>query len=97
MSIHRTRYSRWDGSQQINALTADDIMRSIADELVDVAPSEPHGANVVVVGDQVVMGTAFPETADRIAAYADFVHRVDLTEFAKADGCATCLSLVFTV
>jgi uncharacterized protein with von Willebrand factor type A (vWA) domain len=31
----RTRYSRWDGSQQINALTADDVMRAIADELVD--------------------------------------------------------------
>ena len=30
-----TRYSRWDGTQQINALTADDIMRSIADELVN--------------------------------------------------------------
>lgn len=35
MAIHRTRYSRWDGTQQINAVTADDIMRSIADELVD--------------------------------------------------------------
>jgi uncharacterized protein with von Willebrand factor type A (vWA) domain len=32
---HRSRYSRWDGTQQIGALTADDIMRSIADELVD--------------------------------------------------------------
>jgi uncharacterized protein with von Willebrand factor type A (vWA) domain len=31
----RTTYSRWDGTQQIDALTADDIMRSIADELVN--------------------------------------------------------------
>ncbi|MDQ2683047.1 MAG: VWA domain-containing protein [Chloroflexota bacterium] len=30
-----TRYSRWDGTQQIDAVTADDIMRSIADELVN--------------------------------------------------------------
>src|SRR5918992_2878600 len=30
-----TTYSRWDGTQQINALTADDVMRSIADELVN--------------------------------------------------------------
>ena len=35
MAPHRSRYSRWDGTQQIGALTADDIMRSIADELVD--------------------------------------------------------------
>jgi uncharacterized protein with von Willebrand factor type A (vWA) domain len=35
MAVHRTRYSRWDGTQQINALSADDIMRSIADELVN--------------------------------------------------------------
>ncbi|MBA3415666.1 MAG: hypothetical protein H0U10_10620, partial [Chloroflexia bacterium] len=29
------KYSRWDGTQQIDALTADDIMRAIADELVN--------------------------------------------------------------
>jgi uncharacterized protein with von Willebrand factor type A (vWA) domain len=33
--VTRTRYSRWDGTQQINALSADDVMRAIADELVD--------------------------------------------------------------
>ena len=33
--LTRTRYSRWDGTQQIIALTADDIMRAIADELVE--------------------------------------------------------------
>ena len=31
----KTRYSRWDGTQQISALTADDIMKAIADELVE--------------------------------------------------------------
>ena len=35
MSAHRHRYSRWDGTQQINSVSADDIMRSIADELVN--------------------------------------------------------------
>ena len=28
------RYSRWDGTQQINAIDADDIMRAISDELM---------------------------------------------------------------
>jgi uncharacterized protein with von Willebrand factor type A (vWA) domain len=35
MSVRRTTYSRWDGTQQIDTITADDIMRSIADELVN--------------------------------------------------------------
>jgi uncharacterized protein with von Willebrand factor type A (vWA) domain len=35
VSVRRTTYSRWDGTQQIDSITADDIMRSIADELVN--------------------------------------------------------------
>ena len=35
MTAHRHRYSRWDGTQQISSISADDIMRSIADELVN--------------------------------------------------------------
>ena len=36
MPIHRygTRYSRWDGTQQIEALTADDLMRAMSDDLM---------------------------------------------------------------
>jgi uncharacterized protein with von Willebrand factor type A (vWA) domain len=29
-----SRYSRWDGSQQINALTADDLMKAMGDDLM---------------------------------------------------------------
>jgi uncharacterized protein with von Willebrand factor type A (vWA) domain len=37
MTAHRTRstYSRWDGSQQVSSLSADDVMKAIADELVN--------------------------------------------------------------
>ena len=36
MPIHRygTRYSRWDGSQQIEALSAEDLMRAMSDDLM---------------------------------------------------------------
>jgi uncharacterized protein with von Willebrand factor type A (vWA) domain len=36
MPIYRlgTRYSRWDGTQQINPLDADDIMRALSDDLM---------------------------------------------------------------
>ena len=29
-----TRYSRWDGTQQVDDLSADDLMRAMSDELV---------------------------------------------------------------
>ena len=38
----RSRYSRWDGTQQINALTADDIMKAIA-ERETVAATDGNG------------------------------------------------------
>ncbi len=66
-------------------------------DLVNVPVEEPHGANVVVVGADVIMSSAYPRTADLITErHARAVHRVDLSEFSKADGCATCLSLVFS-
>ncbi len=36
MPIHRlgSRYSRWDGTQQINPVTADDLMRAMGDDLM---------------------------------------------------------------
>ena len=36
MPIHRygTRYSRWDGTQQIEALSAEDLMRAMSDDLM---------------------------------------------------------------
>ena len=54
---------------------------------------EPLAANVVAIGDAVVAG-AYPRTAERIAPHARDVIVVDLGELAKADGSATCLSIL---
>lgn len=35
MSPHRSRYSRWDGTQQINPITPEEILRALADDLLD--------------------------------------------------------------
>jgi uncharacterized protein with von Willebrand factor type A (vWA) domain len=35
VSPHRSRYSRWDGTQQINPITAEEILRALADDLLD--------------------------------------------------------------
>lgn len=63
-------------------------------DLVPVDPQEPHGANVVCVEGNVVMSSAYPRTTAIVAKHARDVIALDLGEFAKGDGCATCLSLL---
>jgi dimethylargininase len=64
-------------------------------EIIPVAPDEPDAANVALVGNVVCTTAAHPQTADRIRDLGFRVETVNLSEFAKADGCATCLSLLF--
>lgn len=65
-------------------------------EIVPVAEGEPHAANVVVVGARGITGTGHPRTAEAIRKHCLGLDVIDLTELAKADGCGTCLSLLFT-
>ena len=62
--------------------------------VVPIGDDEPGGANVVLVGEHVVMGAAFPRTTAMIRARGFEVTTVDLTELAKAEGSATCLSIL---
>jgi dimethylargininase len=61
---------------------------------IEVDPAEPWGANVVRIGNHVLAASAFPRTIDRIRSRGFTVHPVDLSEFAKAEGGVTCLSLL---
>ena len=83
-----------DGTLLVSPAFVPDLATLGAD-VVLVDEDEPLAANVVVVGEAVVTSAAFPNTAAKIRSHAREVHRVDLSEFAKADGSATCLSLVF--
>jgi dimethylargininase len=62
--------------------------------VVRVPDAEPDGANVAVVGSTVCLPAAHPRTADLIGRLGFAVRAVDLSEFAKAEGCVTCLSLL---
>jgi dimethylargininase len=64
-------------------------------EVVHVATNEPDAANVALVGETVCAAAGHPQTADLIRALGFRVETADLSEFAKADGCVTCLSLLF--
>lgn len=63
-------------------------------DLVDVPIGEPWGANIACVGGSVCAAAASPRTADLIGRLGCDVRTVDLSEFAKAEGGVTCLSLL---
>lgn len=64
-------------------------------EGLHVDPDEPGAANVVIAGGRVLMAAAFPRTIAKVRARGFEVDAVDLSEIAKAEGSATCLSLLF--
>ena len=64
-------------------------------ELVDVAPSEPMGANALRIGDTVVCSSAYERTQEQLVKRGIRVRSVDLSEFAKAEGGVTCCSVIF--
>ena len=63
------------------------------EHLVDVP--EEFGANVLVVGDTVLVPASAPRTADLIAAMGWKIRLLDNSELAKAEGALTCCSLIF--
>lgn len=62
--------------------------------LVAVDPGEPPAANVLRLADRIIVSSAYPRTADRIAALGLRVERVEAGELAKAEGAVTCCSLI---
>lgn len=61
--------------------------------LIDVP--EECGANVVAVGETVLVAAAAPRTAEMLSAMGRQVRLLDNSELAKAEGALTCCSLVF--
>jgi dimethylargininase len=62
--------------------------------MVAVDAAEPSAANVALVDGGVCIAAAYPRTADLIRSRGFPVATADLSEFAKAEGCVTCLSLL---
>ena len=64
-------------------------------EICQVDPSEPGGANALLVNESILYPMHFPRTAARLEADGRRLLRVDVSELAKAEGGVTCCSLVF--
>ncbi|QSX78158.1 dimethylarginine dimethylaminohydrolase family protein [Agrilutibacter solisilvae] len=63
--------------------------------VIEVDPSEEHAANILRIGDSVVMPAGFPRTHQRLVDAGIDVVTVDVSELQKAEGATTCCSLVF--
>jgi dimethylargininase len=65
--------------------------------VVEVDETEPRAADVARVNRHLCVSAAYPRTAQKIAALGFEVAAVDLSEFAKAEGGPTCLSILLNV
>lgn len=64
-------------------------------EIINVSPSEPWSANGLTLADHVLISAASPQTAARVRERGFRVLTVDISEFEKAEGGLTCLTLIF--
>ncbi len=62
---------------------------------IPVPDSEAAAANVLAVNGAIVMADGFPETRERLDRAGYSVIVCDISEFAKADGGLTCLSVLW--
>jgi dimethylargininase len=63
--------------------------------MVDVADGEPGAANVLRIGNTVLMPDCFPRTRALIEAEGLSVRTVDISELMKAEAAVTCSSIIF--
>jgi len=65
-------------------------------DLVSILDAEPDAANVLLLDDRVCLSAAHPRTAEMLQGLRFNVEIIDVSEFAKAEGCVTCLSILIT-
>ncbi|HXH28609.1 MAG TPA: dimethylargininase, partial [Candidatus Polarisedimenticolia bacterium] len=62
--------------------------------VVDLPAEEPWAANALSIGGRLLMHAGHARTLERVARLGARVEGVDLSEFLKAEGGPTCLSLL---
>ena len=60
-----------------------------------VPEDEPWAANTIRVDDHVCLEEGAPQTVDLVQPYAGSIETLDISEFRKAEGSLSCLSLIF--
>jgi dimethylargininase len=65
-------------------------------EHIEVDADEPFAANALAVNGVVILPSACPRTAERLASRGAVVRTIDISELAKAEAGLTCMSIIFT-
>src|SRR5262249_33791613 len=82
-----------DGSLLVNPSWLDlEPLRNF--EKISVPEAEPWAANTLPVNGIVCIAASNVDTAELVRRRGFAVRTVDLSEFAKAEGCVTCLSIL---
>jgi dimethylargininase len=63
-------------------------------KVLEVSPEEPGAANVLRIGETVIIPESFPRTAELLERSGYRVRRVDISELQKAEAGVTCSSLI---
>ena len=66
-------------------------------KFIEIHPSEPSAANILMVGEATVFQPSYPRTLERLESAGIRPVLVDASELAKAEGALTCCSLIFHV
>jgi dimethylargininase len=64
-------------------------------DIVRVPAEEAYAANVLALGASVLVPAGFPRTRDALAAAGFTTLELHTSEFRKADGALTCLSIIY--
>ncbi len=71
-----------------------DIAELAGLRVIEVDPTEPWAANTIHVGETVIVSAAFPRTVAKLEAEGFTVVTLDVSEFQKAEGGLSCLSIL---
>ena len=63
--------------------------------IVEVAADEPGAANILRIGDTVLMPSSFPHTREIVRSQGLEILTVDISEMMKAEAAITCSSVIF--
>ena len=64
-------------------------------ERIETPASEPWAANTVTVGDLTLLPAGYPQTLALLERRGVRMATTDISEFEKAEGGLSCLSLIF--
>jgi dimethylargininase len=64
---------------------------------ITVDENESYAANCLTLGKFILMPAGYPNLADKIRAHGFHIIELEMSEFEKADGSVTCLSLILKV